>query len=857
MRARDRLNDLRNNQKKIIKDYDEIIKDIEETGLLSENEKLKKEILEIKNNVKELKENYLKAQSENQNIKMSLREQILDEKLRILKISKEKLDVYFSRTFSAQENNLDFFEYQIQSKIQKLKETASKELEEEKESVNSKIEEFEHQLQEKIIKHKEKQSEAKDGIKKEIKEQMEEFAKEGVTDEIIKKRTGQNALEMKIGLNWINKIGILLILIGVGFFIYWSYDRINDYIKGSFVFLLGTAFLIFGEYFFRKKKEIFSQGLLGGGISILFASIFYSYFVLKLDIITYEIGMFNMGFVLAILVTIVALVLSIRYNSETILVLALVGGYLPFVTFSLLYGLGTDASIYTSMIYIFILNLLVLVISFRKQWYISKYVSFLLNVPSLIYLTFNCSSLAAAIVYSSVIFTMYLITILSYPIINKQKLKLPDIILLALNTFISAVIIYFLFENTGIHNYRGILALVFGLIYIGLGFLMDRIRNEEKNTILLFFITAMTFVIIIIPFQFGIHWLSMGWLVEGLLLIMYGYKKKKKLLERAGVLIFALCIIAFYYFDFRQFFMSDNSVRLFDLKYFFVTCGMLVIFIMYQIDVKKNIIPELSDKGIRIQYFKYFSIFNTLVFMFYIANNYFTKLIIDPGYLNYFSNYYRLMMNALLCLGTGFLLLKIKFLYDRVVKAIRIILYVIGDLICFILVFTYPLWRYRLYTENYGLTIFSIILLIVVNILVIANIRELIIKYIKKNNYNLEIYPVIIGLLILFNITGVLIVQFDLGKVNLLLSFTYLFIAVASIIYGFIRKYYYVRYYGLGLTVFSLGKLLIYDLRYLETSGKIIAYFGFGIVLIVISYIYQNIKNKLDKKGAVSKDAKK
>ena len=91
------------------------------------------------------------------------------------------------------------------------------------------------------------------------------------SEEVIKKRVGQNALEMKIGLSWINKIGIILILIGVGVFIYWSYDKINDYVKGSFVFLLGTAFLILGEYFFRKKKEVFSQGLLGGGISILFA----------------------------------------------------------------------------------------------------------------------------------------------------------------------------------------------------------------------------------------------------------------------------------------------------------------------------------------------------------------------------------------------------------------------------------------------------------------------------------------------------------------------------------------------------------------------------------------------------------
>jgi uncharacterized membrane protein len=65
--------------------------------------------------------------------------------------------------------------------------------------------------------------------------------------------------------------------------------------------------------------------------------------------------------------------------------------------------------------------------------------------------------------------------------------------------------------------------------------------------------------------------------------------------------------------------------------------------------------------------------------------------------------------------------------------------------------------------------------------------------------------------------------------------------------YGFIRNYRFIRIMGLGLVIVSLAKFFIIDLSGLETGYKIIAYFSYGLILISISFIYQKLKQAVEK----------
>lgn len=70
-------------------------------------------------------------------------------------------------------------------------------------------------------------------------------------------------------------------------------------------------------------------------------------------------------------------------------------------------------------------------------------------------------------------------------------------------------------------------------------------------------------------------------------------------------------------------------------------------------------------------------------------------------------------------------------------------------------------------------------------------------------------------------------------------------LAFFSIIYGIKKRFLYVRRIGLFLSILANVKLFIYDLSYLSMAYKIIAYFSFGLVMLAISYVYQQLKKRL------------
>ncbi len=318
-------------------------------------------------------------------------------------------------------------------------------------------------------------------------------------------------------------------------------------------------------------------------------------------------------------------------------------------------------------------------------------------------------------------------------------------------------------------------------------------------------------------------------------------------METAGRIIFSLCLGVFFIFDVLG--MTDPSmeVKYFDLKFLFITVGLIITSTVYQIDMNKNKFSELSKKGQLTKKLTYFSIIMFYSFLLFNGIKYYNKWIVKFDLLPlYLSAFYRLVLVAIISFGLGYILSKMKAIFDRVVRTYYYLLCIIEDLICVYVLLFLPVFSH----DTYGfitLKYFSVGILIIYNVFVLFNIRSLIIKYLRYKNKNYEYYPLIMGIILMANITSLMVVQFNLDHLNLLLSFAYLALAVTYIIYGFKQRFLFIRYFGLVLTIFALTKLFFWDLRSLEESGRIIAYFGFGFILLIISYIYQQINKKMNK----------
>jgi uncharacterized membrane protein len=130
------------------------------------------------------------------------------------------------------------------------------------------------------------------------------------------------SLEMKLGTRWLNWVGIVMLLVGIAFFLKYAYD--NAWIGPKGRLALGTLFgitaLLIGERFRRKDWDILFKVLSGGGLASFYLCIFFSFQI-------YNLSSQTVSMLLAILVTGLAVVMAVAHNAMSIAILALIGGF--------------------------------------------------------------------------------------------------------------------------------------------------------------------------------------------------------------------------------------------------------------------------------------------------------------------------------------------------------------------------------------------------------------------------------------------------------------------------------------------------------------------------------------------------
>lgn len=855
-----RLLTIEQNQRNLLRETQELLKEYESSDLIHENERLRRETEEDRRKLNELRQESAKLKKENADLRVSLSEQILDEKLNILRLSNRKLETYFAGEDSLRKNRLRQFEETTRERIHKMMLASRKLTDGEQQEFRVRLDDLSLHLERSLEHQRRMQEEANRRTLGPLNDEYNRMTDEGVDEATIQRRIRQNRLEMKIGLNWINKLAILLILIAVGLAFRYSYTTwFNDYMRGIAFFAFGAILLGGGEFLYRKNRRTFALGLLGGGTAVLYGSIFYSYFLLGI------IGMFA-ALGLSVLVTLTTVLLALRYDSKTIGALGLVGGYLPLLSYGLAEGLAGPA-VYAAMVYLFLLNLLLLLVSLHKRWTVVAYISFILNTPAMLLLVWLADSRWIGAGYAFLTFLMYLGSTLIYPLRFKQKLAEWDVVLLGVNTLVGCGVMYALLESSGAIEFRGLLALLFGLLYVGLGRLAEKFVPEEKNTRLLFYVTALIFAILIVPFQFQWEWAALGWLAEALVLCIYGSRSGSKMLERAGWAVLLLCMLAFVLVDLPQhglnlLMAASEDSGVFMIKYTLITLGTLGLSLFYIWEWRKNGRAEggasaVSDGGAPrgnysseerhlLLFIRYAAILNTWFYGMYEAF-YLYDLLRSSSDTHYL--FYKALLaagvTALLSLGIS----RFPLIQDRITRAYALIQYGVSCLIGIALMLTVPV-LHRDWSLNGAADYIALLVLLAVNVVIFWSVSRRLQHVVRRYPENGEWYPVGVAVYGLIMLSALLGVQLHMENAGMLYSLAYLLVALACIVYGFRRRYVYIRRMGLALTLFCTAKLLVFDLGLNSTGSRIIAFFAAGFILLGISYMYQRVSNRLEEEAA-------
>ena len=335
--------------------------------------------------------------------------------------------------------------------------------------------------------------------------------------------------EWLVGGNWLARIGIVALIVGIAFFISLAIDR--GWLGETTRVLLGVAaglVLIATGQYFRNRYGVWAQTVTGGGIAVLYLSV-YGAFALYILIST------ELAFGAFALITLAGALLSLRHEAVAVAVFAILGG---FATPLLLQDELPDQR--WLLVYVLVLDVGVLVLAGFRNW---RWFTLLAWAGSLILFGFwqweLDPSTTLAQVGITAIFLIFVAATVAFHLVRRQTAGGADLALVTLNAASYYGISYALM-NDPYDNWMGGFTALVAVFYVALG-AACRLRGPEQLNLTLFSAgLAVVFAVLAVPIQFGGPWISLAWGVEGLVLIWLSFAVRIRELRWAGYAMFVV-----------------------------------------------------------------------------------------------------------------------------------------------------------------------------------------------------------------------------------------------------------------------------------------------------------------------------
>lgn len=356
--------------------------------------------------------------------------------------------------------------------------------------------------------------------------------------------------EQILGGNWLARIGALALLIGVGFFLKFAFDR--NWIVPVLRILIGVVAglsMLGGGYLWRKRYPVLTQVLTGGGIGVVYLSIFAAF-------ATYDILPFIAAVVLLVFTCAVSVFFALRYNSMALAILGIVGAFIaPFMLAGLATGrpaAGVSTSGYEILGYILIIDIGVLVTAtFRNwRWFTLLALLFSLVIFGTWYDLFGRSAgVAGAEILLTLMFLLFVGATMLFHAVWKQLPKPFDYTLMVFNA-LSYVSISLALLNRDYQAWLGGFTFILALFYGGLAYLIYRRGAENRRLSLFATGIALVLLTLAIPIQLGDRAATtIAWAAEATVLVWLSLKQNITYFRYTGYAGFVLVAVRLIFFD--------------------------------------------------------------------------------------------------------------------------------------------------------------------------------------------------------------------------------------------------------------------------------------------------------------------
>jgi uncharacterized membrane protein len=647
-------------------------------------------------------------------------------------------------------------------------------------------------------------------------------------------------LEKFIGENLVSKIGIAILVLAIGFFVKYAID--NNWIGESGRVAIGVAcggILIALAHRLRNTYKAFSSVLVGGGLAVLYFTIALAY---------HQFHLFSqpIAFVIMILITAFAVMLSILYNRQEVAVIALLGGFItPFLVSN---GSGNYIALFS---YLLVLNTGLLVIAYYKAWRLLNILAFILTTILFAGWLFSLAYNTAATTYknawgfATAFYLLFFFINIAHNIKEKKQFLASDFGILLANTCIYFSASLYLINAMQANSYRGFFSASMAIFNLAASYILFRNQKTDKNILYLLIGLTLTFISLTAPLQLHGNYITLFWASEMVLLYWLFLRSDIKIIKMAAWLVWIAMLGSLLIDWLDGYFLQRNLLPVILNKVFvtgvYAAIANYVLFIIIKKETTGN-----TPIVFRV----------TAIILLYLAGG--------------LEIYYQLSQPALTLYNTTIYLLLYSFAFYALVLLIssrftglqlnsnlKITLLVIA-LVSYLFSFSTTFyWQANLLQAGKSGSLFIAHWLLA--ILTAAFIIVLIKKLKEKSLHHRNLMPwlycsfivtfVSIEFLLLLN-------QLYYSKTMPLQEIERIYVktglpilwglcSFAFMWWGMQFKYRTLRIISLTLFSVTLLKLFLFDIKNIPVAGKIAAFFSLGVLLLVVSFMYQRLKKIL------------
>ncbi|MDE7457861.1 MAG: DUF2339 domain-containing protein, partial [Muribaculaceae bacterium] len=637
---------------------------------------------------------------------------------------------------------------------------------------------------------------------------------ENDNSEIIEQSKQRRNIEKLVGENLFSKIGILALIVGIGFFVKFAID--NNWINETFRTILGviTGFGLWAiAYKLRDAYRNFSSVLAGGGFAICFVSIAigYNFYKLMPSWLTFSF---------LVLLTAMMIVISVKFDRRELTIIAIIGGYVaPFMS------AGENGSTVTLLAYTTILNAAMFLVCIKKNWWILPITGCLITWLIVAIAPYNADSRIIGFVFSTlflIMFSLPLAMIMWRDIIS-PKLLYRLIFASAINIMAYTLFALSYIEDIdGLNNVKCIVPLIVAGLNAAIYYKFYRLPNRVlMQNILLG--TVVIFTILSVAVQFSNpNIISIFFAVFTMALFEIYGRSMRKIFFVSGIILgvttFIILCDQLSYNSVSQTYGHFSTLLLCGLCYF----GIAVI--VYR---RSNAYNEFGSKP-----------YNILLS---VASYAATFLVVEATYmLVNILDTPQTGSNAASCMTLCCLLFMSIYFKGNIIN--RITIPVIA-LLSFVILNYIPDNRSLVGEILQWLSACLFICVIYDQAKEVLSNKH--ITDLPARNKYVAYYAIVSSIFV------IAVVEFMLRSSSFPEYYSAGF-SVALIINGALllsigmkHKNLTLRFIGLGMFGLLLLKLVIYDLWLLPMIGRILVFILLGAVLLILSFMYQRLRDKL------------